>query len=394
MASTIRVAVFGAAVLAAWLLLLLLVAGARWSMPVQGEHRVFHGSRFQPVFGDAEPLGQDLRILAPNADFSALQTAVVPDLDAARFPLLSYRIDDFPRTLELSLVFRRADGKDVETISLPRPSAGATVSVDLSGVAAWRGQISEIGFAQFPVAQLVPVQDAFRPFTLRTATLAAASWQGQIEALASAWFAHTPWQLVSVSAIGPSEIGDKSPHGLRPPLVAALALAIAAILAWLILGLRGRAWMRFVAIGCGIAWLALDLCWLRDLDYKRRTDQDVWGSSALAQRQSHVADGELIRAAGQLKHLLRDEPSGRHILLSSLSPYVAIRLAYHAAPLNVGIAAALPGRGLPKGTIIARYDMPAAFSNGMLSFGGQQFHAEVLEEDARLAVYRVLGPSR
>lgn len=394
MSRPMRIAIFGASLLAVWLILILLVAGVRWNMPLHGEHRVFHGSRFQQVFGEAEPNGQDLRVDAAGADFSALQTAQVPDLDAQHFPILSYRFDDFPRTLELSLVFRRAGSKDVESISLPRPTADGAVSVDLSGVAAWHGEISEIGFAQFPVAQLVPPQQAFRPFTLRSATLRSASWFGQVDTLLSAWFAHTPWQLVSISALGPSEIGDSTPHPLRPPLVAAIALALAAVLAWVVLGLRGRAWRRLLAIGVGVAWLALDLCWLRDLDYKRRTDQDAWGNIALAQRQQHVADGDLSAAALALKKILRDEPPDRHVLLGSLSPFVSIRLAYHAAPLNIGLAVAPPAGGLPAGTIIVRYDMPAAFNNGMLGFGGQQFPAEPVEEGEHLAIYRVLGAMR
>lgn len=390
-----RGAAFLAALIVAWTVLLLLVAGVRWDTPLTSAgHRVFAGSRFHSVFGTAQPADQRLQVTAPGEDLSSLQTTQLPELDAAQFPILSYRFEGFPSALELSFVFRTEDGSDVETISVPAPTSSRAVTVDLSDVPAWKGRIVEMGFAQFPVAQLAPPGSAFRPFVFASATLHGASWLGKLKAMSSAWTARAPWQFISVSALGPSEIGDTSPHALRPPLVVALALGIAALLAWLILRLRGRRFARFVAIAFGIAWLVLDLFWLHDLGDKRRVDRDLWGAIPLEQRQNYVADSDLVEAAARLKDVLRNEPRTRHILLSSTTPKTSIRFIYHAAPLNISVATALPEAlraGPPPGTIIVRYDLPNAAKNGLLAFGGRSLRVKALEEGPRLSVYRVLG---
>jgi len=390
-----RIAAFGLALIVCWSLLLLFVAGTDWRTPPWSDGgRAFPGSNFRPAKGHAEIDGQQLRVTAADEGDTALQVVPVPELEAARFPLLSYEFSDMPRTLELSFMFRRVDGTDVESIAVPAAAGTRTVTVDLSRVPAWQGRISEIGFAQFPVAQLAAPADAFHPFTLVKVKLHPASWLGRLRALASAWTARSPWQLISISALGPGEIGDRTPHPLHPPLVVALALGIAIVLARLILRLRGRALARGALLGLALGWLALDLCWLRDLDYKRRVDRSAWGDTPLAQRQERVADADLAMAAAELKTLLAGEPPTRHVLLSTRSPYSALRLMYHAAPLNMSFASALPeslATGLVPGTIIVRYRMPGALVGQSLLFDRRVVRVQTLRQDARLSVYRVVA---
>jgi len=390
-----RGAAFFAALVAAWAVLLLLVAGVRWDTPLSSAaHRAFAGSRFHAVFGEAQLVGEQLRVTAPGEDLSSLQTTELPELDAAQFPILSYRFEDFPSALELSFVFRTDGSADVETIYLPSPTNSRAITMDLSGIPAWKGRIVEMGFAQFPISQLAPPRSAFHPFGLASAKLRGASWMGKLQAMLDEWAARRPWQFISVSALGPGEIGDSSPHVLRPPLVAALALGIAALLAWTILRLRGRAFARLVAMAFGIGWIVLDLFWLRDLDGKRRVDQSLWGTIPLEQRQDHVVDVELAEAAAHLKQVLRHEPRTRHIVLSSHAPYTSLRFIYHANPLNISVATALPEgvhAGPAPGTIIVRYDMPGRAKNGLLAFGNRILRVKALEEGQKLSVYRVLG---
>ncbi len=392
-----RLMAFAAALAVAWTLLLLLAAGVRWNTPLQSAgERSLPGSNFNPAFGRVELDAHDrqrLRVTTAAADGSALQMAQVPELDAARFPILSYQFENFPRTLELSLVFRTAGMDDVVSVSVPRPVDGRMQTVDLSALPEWKGALIEIGFAQFPVAQLTPPRDAFRPFTLVKARLHGDSWLGKLAAMLTAWSAHSPWQFVSISALGPSEIGDSAPHAPRPPLVAALAWLLAAGLARWLLGLRGRALARLLGVGAGVAWIVLDLGWLGELRYKRLADYDSWAATPLAARQNRVADIELLEAARHLKQVLRDEPSDRHVVIYAGSPFNAIRLAYHAAPLNVGVAAALPAslvEGMPRGTIV-RYGLPASPDQDRLDFGGRLQRVQKLDEGERMTVYRVLG---
>ena len=124
-------------------------------------------------------------------------------IDADAFPILRYRWQDFPRTLELSFVFRRADQPDdVHTVTLP-PAGAYPGYFDLSDVPDWHGRIIEIGFAEFPTAQLVPADIAFRPFALIEAEFWSPSWRGSLGALGTDWSAYRPWALMSVSALGP-----------------------------------------------------------------------------------------------------------------------------------------------------------------------------------------------
>ena len=118
-----RRAAFVVALATSWLMLLLWAAGVDWRAPPTPQaERSFPGSRFRGAFGRAEVAGQRLRVTAEGADHSALQVTQLPQLDARSFPILRYRFEDFPRTLELSLAFRTAENPDdvrtVPTITL------------------------------------------------------------------------------------------------------------------------------------------------------------------------------------------------------------------------------------------------------------------------------------
>ncbi|HEV7491737.1 MAG TPA: hypothetical protein VGO25_13075, partial [Rhodanobacteraceae bacterium] len=146
----------------------------------QPDQRIhFSGSDFHVVMGAGVEDGRHLGINSVGAEHMALQArsfATPIDADAVR--VLRYRLQDFPRTLELSFVFRRADQPDdVHTVTLP-PAGGYPAYFDLSTVPDWRGRIVEIGFAEFPTAQLVPADIAFRPFSLMEAELWSPSWRG------------------------------------------------------------------------------------------------------------------------------------------------------------------------------------------------------------------------
>jgi len=87
-----------------------------------------------------------LRITSTGQDYTSLQSLRPSDVEAEKFPTLRYRFADFPRTLELSLVFRTAENSEDVAVSLPWPG-DATRTFDLSQVPEWRGRIVEIGFA-------------------------------------------------------------------------------------------------------------------------------------------------------------------------------------------------------------------------------------------------------
>jgi hypothetical protein len=390
---------FVLALAAGWLLLLLWAAGVDPRGPLSpAQSRSFPGSRHHAAFGKATPQEQRLRIEAAAEDHSLLQVTALPDLAAEDFPILRYRFADFPSTLELSLVFRtRESPDDVQTISLPAPGTrGGTI--DLSRVAAWRGTLVEIGFAQFPVAQLVPPDEGFKPFSLVESKLESMSWRGRISAMFTSWFARAPWQLISVSAIGPSETGDDTPHSPRPPLVLALALGVLGMLAFCVLRVRGAALRRVMLICAVAAWFALDFAWLVDLRYKLAVDRDIWGGIPFAQRQNYVADAQIQEVAMRLKAALADEPPTTRILVSAGSPHEMLRLIYLAAPLNLGAFAGFansPQARISSGTLIVSYGAARARAvNGVMKVGIRKLRVSTMERGDGFAIYRVEAVTR
>lgn len=393
----LRVPAFLLVLALGWLGLLAWAAGVDWTVPLAPEHvSRMYGSEFQAVFGDGASQGPALHVSAAAEDHSGLQVTRVPHLRASDHPVLRYRFSGFPRTLELALVFRTAEEPDdVRTIALPWP-AGGTAAFDLSRSSAWEGTLIEIGFSEFAVAQLVPPEHGFGAFDLEEVRLESISWQGKLAALFESWSLRAPWQLISVSAIGPDGIGDSEPHAPRAPLVLAIALAIAAACARWVLGVHGRRLRRWLLVGIVLLWFALDLAWLRSLDFRRQVDRDVWGELALDERQRRVPDSDIAASAERLKTLLQGESPPPRILVDAASVYQVLRFIYLAMPLDVApYAQALQERErstLPIGTVLVRYGEGEGVRpvDGVQPFGIQGIAVQRLHEDGDLAVYRVV----
>ncbi len=372
-----RRAAFVVALATSWLMLLLWAAGVDWRAPPTPQaERSFPGSRFRGAFGRAEVAGQRLRVTAEGADHSALQVTQLPQLDARSFPILRYRFEDFPRTLELSLAFRTAENPDdVRTVSLPWPGGG-TMTFDLTSDPAWTGTIVELGFAQFATGQLVPPEQGFAPFVLDRAELWSPSWRGDLAALATDWFGAWPWSQRSVHALG----REGTTGGAQSPvLVAALAVVLAA--AWSLL-LGGRRIRRALAVLLGgglVAWFALDLRWQVGLMHRLLATRALYAGLDWPERARRVGDSAILEAAGSVRELLRDEPAQRRILVYADSGYSLLRMVWHLQPLNVAPfwQAAEFGRSLPEGTLVVFYATDAWHANAAVK--------RLLEQGERLA---------
>jgi len=356
-----RYLVCAIALLASWWLLLLWAADAQWSAPFSPQARQdFNGSAFQEVFGHAEARDGQLAVQAASADYSTLQTLSV-NVEAADFAILRYHFVDFPRTLELSLVFRTAVAPDdVQTISLPWPGAG-TAAFDLSQVPAWHGTIIEIGFAEFATAQLVPPERGFAPFELGHVALWSKSWRGDVAALVTDWFGAWPWSQRSVHALGRE--GD-APHA-RSAIVF-VALAAVASVGWsiLLLGLRGRA-ATIAALACAAgAWILLDVRWQVGLGERLMATRALYADVPWEQRKALVGDSATLHAADEIKTLLREEPGWGRILVNSSSGYSLLRLMWHLQPLNTAaLWRADTATHLPDGCLIVFYATDAWYSD-------------------------------
>jgi hypothetical protein len=344
---------FALAVLASWTILLLWAARVDWTAPfLPAEQREFPGDDFSAVFGTGSAVADRLRVESPSADYTSLQSLNPSDLDAGNFPTLRYHFTDFPRTLELSLVFRTADSPEDVAISLPWP--GNTVrTFDLSRVPQWRGRIVEIGFAQFPTAQLVPPAQGFKPFEIVDAALWSRSWRGNLAALATDWFGAWPWSQRSVHALGRD---TDTPRARSLVLCVALAAVIA--LAWMgfVFGWRSR---LIAASGAGIiaiAWLALDVGWQAGLWGRLQTTRAVYAHMPWWERQHIVADTDIATAAVELRTMLLKEPKQSRILVYAdpSQGYELLRFIWHLLPRNAApyASASFFGNALPEGCLI------------------------------------------
>ena len=327
---------FALAVLASWMILLLLAARIELSAPFSpAEQREFPGGDFAAVFGTASADAGSLHVASAGADYTSLQSLHPSDLDADRFPTLRYRFADFPRTLELSLVFRTADQAEDVAISLPWPGDSVR-TFDLSRIPQWHGRIVEIGFAEFPTAQLVPPAEGFKPFEIVETGLWSRSWRGDLAALMTDWFAAWPWTQRSVHALGRD---TDTPRALSLVLCVALAGGIA--IAWmaLLFGRRDRRLAISAAVAAAVAWLALDVAWQAGLWGRLETTRAVYANRTFIEREQTIADTDIRDAAVKLLVMLRTEPKTARILIyaDAASGYELLRFVWHLLPRNVGL---------------------------------------------------------
>jgi hypothetical protein len=378
-----------------WVLVLGTAAGVPWSAPLlPGSKIAFNGEDFRPVIGAGIEDGDALGIGATASDGNALQTTPVEHLIAQDLPILHYHLDEFPRTMELSLVFRRADApNDVQVVLLPWPG-DRNPTVDLSAWPAWHGEIIELGFAEYATAQLVPPSVAFRPFRLAGAQLASPSWSAAPQLLRTAWLGYQPWSLLSVSALGPNINALKTPSML-PPIALGAVLSLI-VLAWL------KRWSRETLVNgamliAGLAWVTLDLRWLNDLSAKHKLTSAIYAGKSWQER-ARLQPDEDIAGYAQLVRQQLGEASGPRVLIGSDSVYTMLRLLYFLLPLNVApldaALAALPVSAWPAGSVIVicaskswHYDD----AGSVLQNGARSVPVTPLYTGGELAIYRLRG---
>lgn len=319
------------ALITVWLLVLGTAAGVPWSAPLLPRAMIgLNGQDFRPLVGAGVEDGTALGVGAIATDGYALQTTSLDHLRAADLPVLRYHFEDFPRTLELVLVFRRADAPDdVQTVALPWPGDGR-VTVDLhAATEAWHGEIIELGFAEYATSQLVPPSVAFRPFRLVRARLQSAAWSAAPELLRSGWFGYRPWSQASINVVAQGGEGAAS----MPLTLAFGGVLTFAVLAWLRREWRARLMPLALAIGA-LAWVALDLRGLDDLWAKHKLTTSVYSGKSWQERARLQPDEDVAGFAQLSRQQASAAGSGQRVLIASDSVYKMLRLIYFLLPLN------------------------------------------------------------
>lgn len=375
-----------------WIALLGAAAQVRWDAPLSPRDRLaFDASRFRVVMGAGSEDGSALRVGAVGDDGSALQTIARTDLQARDYATLRYRFDGFPRTLELSFVFRRVDAPDdVQAVTVPWPGNGWR-TLDLSRIPEWRGEITEFGFAEYATPQIAPESSAFRPFRFDRVELWSASWRGSLAALYTSWFGYTPWALLSISALGPQrEVAQAAP--LLPFAVAGFALSVL-VAAWLLRWTRRQA-MRRAVFAAATLWVALDVVWLDDFAAKHKLTEAVYAGKGWEERAALVPDQDVQRAAEQLRSYLGTQPP-HQLLVVSDSKYTFLRLIYQMLPLNAApLEQALGLRWPRRDSRFVVYQSTQWHydeGRGALLGAGRAFAVEPVFESGDVHVYKFRG---
>jgi len=375
-----------------WIIVLGWAAGLSWRTPLHPSHtKTLAGDAFRVVLGAGVQDESSLRVGAVGDDGNALQSTTLNEIHAADFPILRYRFDGFPQTLELSLVFRRADSpNDVHSITVPWPGAGWQ-TVDLRKLPDWRGDIVELGFAEYATAQLVPPSIAFKPFRFDRAQLQSLSWRGGLAALSASWFAYVPWALHSISALVP----DRATYGTASPLpilgtgIVLSVLVLATILRW-----PWRRHGRGVALGALLLWAALDARWLHDFSMRHALTEHLYADKSWDERQRLLPDQDLAFMAAQVAGWLDSQPPGQRLLVAADSNYIFLRLIYLLLPHDVALLQVAGDAPLPRESLILlysgsqwRYDEHRAAIIG----GQREYPADPVFESGLAHVYRLRG---
>lgn len=388
-----RRAVTAAAIAAWWIVVALLFCGIAPFMPlVPPKPLRFDGAGFEEKFGRAERRDSTLAIGAAGAeDGASLQARAFDGVDASAWRILRYRFSGLPRTLELALIFRRDGEEDVQTVALPWPSGGSG-AIDLARVPEWRGRIVEVGFSEFPTAQIVPPELGFKPFALEAVSLEPPSWRGMLAVRRSDWFGYRPWALMSISALGPD-----SPAPRGPPLVLGVALGAfgTIVLGVWLLGWRRRKLAVATFVVAAVTWLALDLRWLASLHARHAGTREIYAGKPWREREGLVADSAVHAAASRVRDVLANEPRGTRIIVDAASDYERARLIYHLQPLNTG-PANITGYGTAaqrSGALAVLYRLDTDLDydrrrGALIDRTGQPLDAQPVLEDGDLRIYR------
>jgi hypothetical protein len=399
-ARRLRVVLLALLLLFLWIALFGWAAEAPAGAPFQPAERArFAGSDFGVVMGSGFPFGKRLGINSIGRQRMALQSFAPPQpIDAASRPVLRYRFAEFPRTLELSFVFRRAeDPQDVHTVALP-PAGAHPGYFDLHSVPEWRGRIVEIGFAEFPTAQLVPADIAFRPFALVEAELWSPSWRGSLGALGTDWSAYRPWALMSVSALGPDA---PWPHKVSMVLLLAIGLGASVALAAIVLA-RSRRWLAaMLCLALGGGWLALDLRWLGEFADRHLLTRELYAGKPWHERAAIEPDTALVQSAARVRTALAREPKDMHVIVTAPSAYEMLRLAYHLLPANTAPVGVLmrSGGGISamRPALLVVYDDDGWTYDalrGAVRHADAEYPADPVVANGALRIFRLRGASR
>lgn len=308
---------------------LLLLFG--WTAPGgQGENVtpvVVALERASIVAGTGQSNDSEYVVETTRDDGSAIVVLPVGAINADAFSFFEYVIDGQTSNLEVSFVWSPVGQPNVlHELVLPA-GTGSTQVVRLLGDERWRGRVSNLAIAFFPVPQLSPPLPSIDPIRLRSARFLGPGLAQSVRARLTAWTAQHPWTFRSINYLG--GLSADASEGSAMPYLALLALC-SLFWAWLLL--RDRL-LVVVASTFLLLWFVPDYFWQQGLLRQQGATEQLFGDKVWPAHLDSVADTHLVALAEQIK---RQDPAvlEHKVLVSGPSHYIQKRLIWHLSPVN------------------------------------------------------------
>jgi hypothetical protein len=292
------------------------------------EPLTFAPSQLRFAMGEGSADGEETRITGYSNRFALVSSGPVR-IDADSLGLLHYSATAGEGVESPAFFWRRA-GRSGDVVRLDVPSGEG--SVDLSAVAGWSGEVTEVGFL-FEEPEQGSAQ--LGSFSLEAPTLFSS-----LQTTIGGWFRFEPWSQRSINFLYG---GGRNPDYPLPLVVAAWVL-LASVLTWLLLRGNRAAWPASLAVLCLAAWIALDMRWTVNSYRQSVQTFERFGGLSPEERLVNGLDGTLYRYLEQIKdrHLGRDPVrlviAGR---LEGSSNFLIKRARYHLLPHNARITSRL-----------------------------------------------------
>lgn len=354
---------------------------------------VLNPSTLSAVRGTGGPVETGWALSQVNAQGQALATLPVSDAPASDYAHVRYRVRNFPPNSDLVLfwVTKENPGRP-GFLDLHPPAVARDMTFRMTGRRGWEGTITEIGLAVFPLSQVAAPSQLMEPMEIEALSLLPATVGTSVAAMVTEWRAFRPWSFRSINSLrdSPRLRIEPSPVGF----VATCALVCALILAWFP-GLR-LGFMRSALLCVLVGWIILDLRWQLNLNQQNNQTKKTYAGLSASESSARMGDYDLVGLIEKVRPVIKDDPKTVRIFIATQTPYLALRAAYHLAPMRA--APFMPGENRGGAAIVAPGDyvlihkMPGALFNPatrILEFERVRMEAEPLYSDRVGTLFRV-----
>jgi hypothetical protein len=276
------------------------------------------------VTGTGVVEGNALVVTAGDAT-NLVVVSLATDLRSSEFPAIAWTVQRVPDGADVRMLWTSDIAPDRTNLAPVPVESGRLRPVLLARNPAWVGRVKGIGLAvRMPLTE---------PFRIESVSAKPVGVPQIAAERVREWLAFEPFDGASINTIA----GGADLQDLPLPPLAALAVALAAALLWVVHRKRPRAYAygpAYTLAGLfALAWFALDARWIANL--ARQTGVTLARYEGLATRDKHAAaeDGPLYLFVEKARAAMPVAPA--RIFVAANASYLRGRAAYHLYPHNV-----------------------------------------------------------